>query len=124
MIPARRSFAPLDCKTALVAALLGLLGACGSTPPADEAPRAVDLQRGELLYEAKCNACHTAQAHWREQRLVKTWPDLLAQVERWQNIARAGWTPADLRDVASYLNRAYYHLPCDLCGGAQASAAR
>lgn len=121
MIPARRSFAPMDCKTVLVAALLGLLGAC-SSPPADEAMRLADLQRGELLYEAKCSACHTAQAHWREQRRVKTWADLLAQVERWQGIAHAGWTPADVRDVASYLNRAYYRLPCDACGATQASA--
>lgn len=121
MIPARRVFGLLDCKTALAAALAGLLGAC-SSPPADDALRAADLQRGELLYEAKCNACHTTQAHWREQRRVKTWPDLLAQVERWQGIAHAGWTPADVRDVASYLNRVYYHLPCDACGAAQASA--
>ena len=121
MTSPRWAFGPRICKTVLVAALAGLLGAC-SSPPADDALRMADLQRGELLYEAKCSACHTTQAHWREQRLVKTWPDLLEQVERWQGVAHAGWTPADVRDVASYLNRVYYHLPCDACGAAQASA--
>ncbi|HEV2007734.1 MAG TPA: hypothetical protein VGQ88_03325 [Burkholderiales bacterium] len=32
---------------------------------------AADIDRGKLLYETHCSACHTAQAHWRDQRIVK-----------------------------------------------------
>ncbi|HET7197626.1 MAG TPA: cytochrome C [Burkholderiales bacterium] len=112
-------------KTLLVAALAlaAGLGACKSAPPAASPPvvgAAPDLQRGRLLYENSCNTCHTTQPHWREQRRVKTLSDLVAQVERWQDIAHAGWKAQDIQDVVAYLNAAFYHLPCDACGGPSA----
>jgi mono/diheme cytochrome c family protein len=108
----------LDRKTLVVLLLASLLGACARPRPGEAA---ADLERGRLLYENTCDACHTTQPHWRSARLVKSWPDLLAQVDRWQNVARANWTPADIRDVASYLNAQFYHLPCDACGGPRAA---
>lgn len=96
--------------------------ACASPPAGAPAAASVpDVQRGRLLYETSCNACHTTQPHWRSQRLVKSWSDLLAQVDRWQRVAGAQWTAYDVRDVALYLNEQFYHLPCDACGGPAAA---
>jgi len=92
----------------------------GAPSAAPSTAAATDLQRGRLLYENACDTCHTTQPHWREQRLVKTWSDLVAQVERWQGVAHAGWTPQEIQDVAAYLNDRFYHLPCDACGGPRA----
>lgn len=113
-----RLYRKIPVALAAAAALAG----CGSSPAQPRA--ATDLERGRLLYENSCATCHTTQPHWREQRLVQSWAGLLAQVERWQGIARAGWTPGDIQDVASYLNATFYHLPCDACGGPRADLKR
>ena len=73
---------------------------------------AADLERGRGLYEASCDACHNANVHWRDKKLVNSWPALLAQVDRWQRNAGQRWEPADIRDVAAYLNERFYHVPC------------
>lgn len=75
-----------------------------------DAQSAPGQQRGELLYEAHCIACHTAQVHWRAQRLVTNWPSLLHQVRRWQAIAYLAWTERDIADVARHRNQRYYHM--------------
>jgi len=95
------------CACALVAAA----GAQGR--------ESADLKRGALLYEAGCGECHTTQPHWREKRIVKTWPELLFQVERWQRVGGRGWSAEEIRDVAAYLNREFYRMPCPVagCGG-------
>ena len=101
---------------------LALAAACTTSPAgAPGAASGPNVERGRLLYEASCNACHTTQPHWRSQRLAKSWPDLLAQVDRWQRVAGAQWTADDVRDVAIYLNEQFYHLPCDACGGPAAA---
>lgn len=64
--------------------------------------------RGELLYTAHCNTCHTTQIHWREQRLVKDWESLVSQVSRWQSISGLSWTEEEISDVARYLNTLFY----------------
>ena len=64
--------------------------------------------RGELLYMAHCNTCHTTQIHWREQKLVKDWESLVAQVRRWQVIGGLNWNEGDITDVAHYLNTLFY----------------
>lgn len=114
----------LDRKTVVVLAFAGLLGACGPRPTTTAsaaAPAAPDVQRGAMLYENSCNACHTTQPHWRSQRLVATWSDLVAQVTRWQGIAGLNWTSDEIRDVALFLNEQFYRLPCDACGGPRAA---
>lgn len=112
----------LDRKTALLLALLGSLAGCARPPAAVPAAAtgATDLERGRLLYENTCGGCHTTQPHWRDKRIVRSWSDLITQVERWQANARAGWSAAEIGDVAAYLNRRFYHLPCDACGGPRA----
>lgn len=114
----------LDRKIVAALALASLLGACGTRPTATAsaaAASAPDTQRGAMLYENSCNACHTTQPHWRSQRLVATWSDLVAQVTRWQGIAGLNWTSDEIRDVAVFLNEQFYHLPCDACGGPRAA---
>jgi len=67
--------------------------------------------RGELLYATHCGACHSAQMHWREQKLATSWTTLRAQVRRWQGVAQLGWSEADVDEVASYLNATIYRYP-------------
>ena len=75
-----------------------------------------DAKRGKVLYETHCVACHTTQAHWRDGRVVRSWGELVAQVDRWQKNAGNSWRPADVEDVAAYLNGRYYKLPCPAAG--------
>jgi len=71
-----------------------------------------DLDHGRKLYENSCDACHTANLHWRDKRLVDSWAGLLQQVDRWQRNSGQSWAPADIKDVAAYLNTRFYQLPC------------
>lgn len=64
--------------------------------------------RGKLLYSMHCNACHTAEVHWRKQKLVTGWSSLKAQVRRWQASIGLVWSKEEITDVAHYLNAAYY----------------
>jgi mono/diheme cytochrome c family protein len=101
--------------------VLALLGGCGTVSSGADL-RAADTLRGRDLYQTFCGACHTAQMHWRDQRLVKSWDDLRYQVDRWQKYAGQNWSKDDIDDVASYLNRVFYGIPCPLagCGGPRA----
>jgi hypothetical protein len=82
--------------------------------PADAAARlaAADLDHGRKLYEVSCDACHSTNVHWRDKRLANSWPALVHQVDRWQRNSGQRWEPADINDVAAYLNERFYHLPC------------
>lgn len=102
-------------RTALVAAALALAAGC-SAPRGDPATSSVDPERGRLLYDTACGACHTTQAHWRDKRIVRSWPDLIHQVSRWQGAAGQSWSDAEIEDVASYLNDRFYRLPCPRAG--------
>lgn len=80
---------------------------CGMYMPA----HALDKQsatRGQLLYLSNCNACHSTQIHWREQKLVTGWNSLRQQVRRWQAIAGLKWSDEEIDDVAHYLNTLFY----------------
>jgi len=67
--------------------------------------------RGSLLYDTHCVACHRAQVHWRDQRVVKDWAGLIEQVRHWQSRAQLDWSDADIQEVARFLNRSVYNLP-------------
>jgi hypothetical protein len=94
---------------------LALAAGCTSPPPQPETP-IVSAQRGGDLYRDNCNACHTAQVHWREKRLVRSWDDLLFQVSRWQAIGGLAWSREEVADVAAYLNSVFYDMPCPVTG--------
>ena len=99
-----------------------LLQACAARTDAGQAAIPADEERGRLLYETACVACHTTQAHWRDKRIVRSWPELVRQVTRWQHNAGQNWQSADIVDVAAHLNGRFYNLPCPVpgCGGPQA----
>ncbi len=67
--------------------------------------------RGELLYSTHCIACHSAQIHWREKKLVTDWAGLQSEVRRWQKISGLRWSDEDIAEVARYLNARHYHYP-------------
>lgn len=72
--------------------------------------QAQDLQRGKLLYETHCAACHTERLHGREKPSVKTMADLRDTVARWARQAKRSFTLDELEDLVQYLNRSHYHL--------------
>ena len=111
MIPA--AFAPRcgplrDAARAMIAAA-GLAAALAATAPA--AAQEYDRPtRGRLLYETHCIACHRTQVHWRDQRLARDWPALVAQVRDWQQRAHLGWSEGDIVEVARHLNDTIYRF--------------
>ena len=101
---------------------LGSYVAHENTGKPQAAATAADVQRGRLLYETHCIACHTTQAHWRDKHIVGSWADLVYQVTRMQNNAGQDWNSAEISDVAAYLNEIFYKMPCPSpgCRGPQA----
>jgi mono/diheme cytochrome c family protein len=90
--------------------ILALAAGCAA-PPQQGSTLAVSADRGGDLYQDYCNACHTAQVHWRDKRLVRTRDDLRYQIARWQRISGQNWSREEIDDVAAYLNREFYGLP-------------
>jgi mono/diheme cytochrome c family protein len=86
---------------ACIALALGLVGPARAQTPS----------RGELLYTTHCGACHGVQMHWRERKLATDWNTLVAQVRRWQGVARLSWSEAEVEDVARHLNASIYRYP-------------
>jgi mono/diheme cytochrome c family protein len=100
----------------LIAAALAACSTERAAPPVATVPSAsvAAPDRGQLLYETACKTCHDTQTHWRGRHLVRDWPTLIEQVTRWQNIAGQTWRREDIEDVAAYLNRQFYRVPCPL----------
>jgi len=118
---------PKLVRMLLLSGALVLLGGCGGLSRlAAQERTGADMARGGELYRTNCGACHTAQVHWRDQRLVKSWDDLRHQVARWQRTAGQNWSREEIDDVAAYLNTVFYSLPCPLagCNGSKAGAER
>ena len=86
------------------------LALCGNLVGA-EVPQTREASRGELLYSVHCIACHTAQVHWREKKLVTDWASLHSEVRRWQGLSGLGWSNEDIAEVARYLNVLHYRYP-------------
>lgn len=114
----------------VASSLEGCIGETGLAPTntIDPPPAALvlDIQRGQLLYDAQCVTCHTTQMHWRDESIVGSWSDLLVQVDRWQENAGQQWRPAEIGDVAAYLNVVYYKMACSVpgCQGQTSAAIR
>ena len=90
-------------RTAL-ACLLVAAGAPASVEAGGE-------DRGTLLYDTHCIACHTTEAHWRDKKQATNWRGLVEQVRIWQANASLGWSDNDIEAVSVYLNRRYYRFP-------------
>ena len=105
---------------ALIASLaLGLAGLCWAQGPAD-------AERGRILYETRCSACHASSVHQRSARKAKSFDSLRAQVLRWSVETGGSWSAGEIDDLTLYLNQRYYRFPCPptLCSAGQVSLTR
>ncbi len=98
---------PGTLAPAFALALATSLVACG---PLHAAAPHIDQDEAAALYDTHCRACHTEQVHWREGKRVTDWASLVQQVDRWQRNLALGWSDADVRVVAHYLNLRYYRF--------------
>lgn len=73
---------------------------------------AADAQRGRILYEARCEGCHSESVHGREKRAATDFESARSWVRRWGANLGLGWTDEDVNDVTAYLNGRYYRFSC------------
>ena len=66
--------------------------------------------RGRMLYENHCVACHESSVHIREARKVKSYADLERYANRFAKLAGVEWSDAEKILVIEYLNRTHYKL--------------
>lgn len=71
-----------------------------------------DLERGKLLYQARCVGCHDKSVHNRDARKAVTVEAIRAQVRRWDGAMGGAWKDPEIDDVTTYLNELYYRYPC------------
>lgn len=105
---------------ALIAALaLGFAGLCWAQGPAD-------AERGKVLYETRCSACHASSVHQRNARKAKSFDSLRVEVLRWSVEAGGSWSAGEIYDLTLYLNQRYYRFPCPptLCSAGKVSLTR
>ncbi|HCU53116.1 MAG TPA: hypothetical protein DIC36_02140 [Gammaproteobacteria bacterium] len=76
-------------------------------------PVTADIQRGRLLYENHCQACHTSVVHVREQRKAKSSAELRAFILRWSGELKLKWSDEELADVYRHLNNLHYKFPVE-----------
>ena len=74
-----------------------------------------DLERGRALYENHCRMCHDSLAFKRGDKIAKNYEEVRAQVSRWQTNTSLHWSEEDIENVASYVARTYYKMPCPDC---------
>jgi mono/diheme cytochrome c family protein len=94
-------------RPSLAVLLVGILAAAPACP--------VDLERGQSLYENHCRMCHESIAFKREDKIAKNYEEVSAQVRRWQTNTSLHWSAEDIENVASYVARTYYKIPCPAC---------
>ncbi len=106
-------------RTAIMSLAMSLTGLAG-------AHAAADAQRGKVLYETRCNACHGSGVHQRNAPKAKSFDGLRTQVLRWSAQAGGSWSAEEIDDLTLYLNQRYYRFPCpqNACKADQASLAR
>jgi mono/diheme cytochrome c family protein len=93
-------------RSVLLAVALSL--ASGNTVSAD-------LDRGRALHDTHCRMCHDSVAYKRDKKIAATYEDVRAQVVRWQTNSSLHWSEEDVDNVAAYLAKTYYKLPCPTC---------
>lgn len=90
--------------------LVSLTAATAVTPA-----HAADLARGRALYENHCRMCHESLAFKRGDKIAKDYEEVRTQVNRWQTDTSLHWSAEDIENVASYVARTYYKIPCPDC---------
>jgi len=91
--------------------VLALLAAVLASTPV----LAADLERGKMLYENHCRMCHDSVAFKRDEKIAHTYDEVRAQVMRWQTNTSLHWNAEDITNVASYVAKTYYRIPCPDC---------
>ncbi len=94
----------------LQATLIALLLCLLAIGPA-AAQQRPEYPRGEQLYLANCDTCHSERIHWRAERQVADFSGLKYQVRRWQGIVKLNWSEDDISAVSHYLNLRFYFFP-------------
>lgn len=70
-----------------------------------------EYRRGEQLYRANCETCHSERVHRRAQCQVADFNRLKFQVRRWQRNVLRHWSEVDISAVSHYLNLRFYFFP-------------
>ena len=65
-------------------------------------------QRGQLLYENHCTACHESIVHIRENHKANSLATVQKEVIRWSRVLNLGWQDVEIADVSQYLLRTFY----------------
>ncbi len=66
--------------------------------------------RGQMLYENHCQACHETWLHSRTDRRVSSLSELRKRVQGWSNHSELNWRNEDIDAVTDYLSRTFYLL--------------
>jgi mono/diheme cytochrome c family protein len=93
-----------------ILSVVSLTAACAAAPA-----HSADLERGRALYENHCRMCHESLAFKRDDKVAKDYEEVRAQVNRWQTNTSLHWSAEDIENVASYVARTYYKIPCPAC---------
>ena len=67
--------------------------------------QAPDSERGQMLYENHCKACHTPKIHERANKAPLDKAQLRAIVDGWRREEGLPWTAQDTEDVVEYVSR-------------------
>ncbi|MGH8750287.1 MAG: c-type cytochrome [Burkholderiales bacterium] len=92
------------------------LALLAATPAAAEPFANADPKTGKTLHEKSCSGCHAAmlggdaKLYHRQNRIVKTPPQLLARIAACNANTNAGLFPEEEEHIAAYLNQQYYHF--------------
>jgi len=93
-----------------LAALAALAGCAAEAPGRVTDVAANDAQHGRLLYETHCGSCHYEKIHTRKSTRIDTLAALKGEVARWSLQTSRRFTPAEIDDIAAYLDRSHYRL--------------
>lgn len=93
-----------------IKAALTLAAALSCAP--DVQAQVQDLELGRLLYQIHCISCHYERIHERDpaKSLVRSFPQLRAEVENRARLTTRKFTPQELDDIAAYLDHSHYRF--------------
>lgn len=74
-------------------------------------PNPVSTDRGRLLYENHCTACHDQYVHSRSNKKSNSVQDIRQWVIRWSRNLELDWHNDDIKMVTDYLNQQFYKFP-------------
>lgn len=80
------------------------LSTLASTAPA------MDFQRGQDLFEQKCQACHVGHSLADKQDKVKSRAELRRRINSWAAHSGTEWGSGEINDVLFYMDKSFYHF--------------